>query len=308
MSIERKESAIPLSKLNTLLHIIVLLAIMFIGEFLSSLPFDKIFQYVALPYKWMYGALRVSACIIVTYLIFFFYTKKILHSNMECFRIGKPYIKAEGVFYAIFLPIFVIFIFTIIGKPLFNENVTKSMAINIILVALFRALNAGILEEIIFRGYIMKLLELRWNKYIAVILPSFLFSLLHIPSMGTIHFISLLLLICAGTLVGIMFSLVAYKNNSIWVSALIHTVWNWMICGNILHIYFGNNVSDRSIVSILLSSQNPLLTGGEFGIEASIIAVIGYALIIVFTLYSMKKQNKDCKTKIQNGEKNELYR
>ena len=47
------------------------------------------------------------------------------------------------------------------------------------------AIKAGILEEMLFGEYIMRLLENKWNKYIAILLPAFLFSLLHILSMET---------------------------------------------------------------------------------------------------------------------------
>ena len=63
-------------------------------------------------------------------------------------------------------------------------------------------------EEMMFRGDIMKLLESRWNKSIAILIPSFLFSLVHIPSMVTFTVSGVQLLIISGRVEGIMFSLV----------------------------------------------------------------------------------------------------
>ena len=271
------------------MHIVVLLVIMFVGDILSSLPFDIIFRYVIPPFDWMYGGARITACIIVTYLIFHFYTDKFLHSKMDDFRIGRLHIKLIDVLYAVLLPAFVIGGFVIFGRPFLNDNLTHDVMSNIVIISLFRALKAGILEEILFRGYIMKLLEIRWNKYIAIILPSFVFSLAHISSMKSFNLVSLLLLICSGTLVGIMFSLVTFRNNSIWGSALIHTIWNFIMCGDILHIYFGKDISTKAIFSIILPAENYLLTGAGFGIEASIIAIVGYTIIGIFALLSIKK-------------------
>ncbi len=278
-----------LSKLKTLMHIVVLLVIMFAGDFLSSLPFDIIFSYVELPFDWMYGLTRITACIIVTYLIFRFYTHKVLHSNMEDFRIGRLHVRLIDVLYALLLTTFVIGGFIILGKPFINHNLTNDVMSSIVIIALFKALKAGILEEILFRGYIMKLLEIRWNKYIAIILPSFIFSLAHIPSMEVFNLVSLLLLICSGTLAGIMFSLIAYRNNSIWGSVLIHTIWNFIMCGDILHIYFGKDISAKAIFSIILPTKNYLVTGAGFGIEASIIAIVGYTIISISLLLLIKK-------------------
>ena len=38
----------------------------------------------------------------------------------------------------------------------------------------------GIVEEVVFRGFIMTALERRWNRWAAVLLPSVLFGLVHI--------------------------------------------------------------------------------------------------------------------------------
>lgn len=281
-----------LSKRKTLMHIVALLVIMFAGDFLSSIPFDIIFRYVELPLDWMYGSARITACIIVTYLIFRFYTHKFLHSKMEEFRIGRLGVRLVDILFALLLPSFVIGVFIILGKPFINHNLTNSVMSSIVVISLFRALKAGILEEILFRGYIMKLLENRWNKYIAIILPSLIFSLAHIPSMQEFNLVSLLLLICSGTLVGIMFSLIAYRNNSIWGSALIHTIWNFIMCGDILRIYFGKEISAKAIFTIILPTKNYLITGAGFGIEASIIAIVGYTIISIIALLLIKKSKK----------------
>ena len=49
-------------------------------------------------------------------------------------------------------------------------------------------------------------------------------------------FWSILQLIFAGSIVGILFSLVAYESKSVWNSAIIHGCWNMTIIGGILHI------------------------------------------------------------------------
>ena len=132
----------------------------------------------------------------------------------------------------------------------------------------------------------MKLLENRWNKFVAIFAPSFLFSLLHIPSMETFSVAGVMLLIVSGTLVGIMFSLVAYKGNSISNSAIIHTVWNLVMVTGILHITTEQGYYGNPIFSIIIPFDNALLTGAGFGAEASIIAIVGYACICAVVLLS----------------------
>lgn len=50
------------------------------------------------------------------------------------------------------------------------------------------------------------------------------------------NIISILLLLVAGTSVGIMFSLIVYESGSIWCSALVHGTWNIIMIGGILTI------------------------------------------------------------------------
>lgn len=139
-------------------------------------------------------------------------------------------------------------------------------------------MKAGILEEILFRGFIMRLLESKWNKYIAVLVPSVLFSFAHLPSMETFTIGGVFLLIISGTLVGTMFSLASYAGNSIGNNILMHTVWNFAIVTDILHITTSEGAYGEPIFQLIIPSDNILLTGAGFGIEASLIAIIGYTL------------------------------
>jgi len=134
---------------------------------------------------------------------------------MKDFRITFN-IRKWDVALSIFLPTVFIITYLLIGQGGSNRNCFSVGDIVLISIAsLITALKAGILEEIVFRGFIMRLFESRWNKYIAFLAPSFLFSLAHIPSMEFFTISGFLLLTISGTLVGVMFSLVAYTGKSI---------------------------------------------------------------------------------------------
>ena len=176
------------------------------------------------------------------------------------------------------LPAFVAAVFLLIGDTTVRAASSGEILLTIA-ASLLMALKSGILEEMLFRGYIMKLLEFGWNRRIAVLFPSVLFGLLHIPSMSTFDIASLLLLAGSGTLVGVMFSLAAYKGNSVSNSALIHAFWNFAIISDVLHITTAQEAYGLPLVSVTIPSGSIWLTGGGFGIEASVIAVIGYLAV-----------------------------
>lgn len=200
-------------------------------------------------------------------------------------------IKSWGIILSILLPAFVVIAFLFIGKTEVNPFVPGEIFL-IIVASMITALKAGILEELLFRGFIMTLLENRWNKYIAILVPSFLFGLAHIPSMEYFTIAGVILLIISGTLVGIMFSLIAYKGKSISNGALVHAVWNFVMITDILHITTSEGAYGKPLFSIIVPSDNIWLNGGGFGAEASLIAVIGYFLVCAFVIYTKKSSKK----------------
>ena len=99
------------------------------------------------------------------------------------------------------------------------------------------------------------------------------------------------MLIIGGTLVGAMFSVITYKGNSIANSAIIHSAWNFAIVTDVLHITTEQGQYHNPIFSIIIPDSSALLTGAGFGVEVSIIAIIGYAFILLVLL--RKKRHSD---------------
>lgn len=276
-----------LTTLKTLKHIIIYFLLFLAGDFGSSLIFDLLFRVVKLPVRELYYILRSLGGFALTFLFFYLYTAKALHLSMRDFRIDFA-VKKWGICLALLLPAFVVMCVLPIGKLTVNR-VTFGQSAFIVISSLLMALKAGILEEMLFRGYIMRLIENRWNKYAAILLPSFLFSLAHIPSMEFFSMGGVLLLVVSGTLVGTMFSLAVYKGNSISNSVLLHAVWNFVIVSDVLHITTVDGAYGHPIFSVIIPSDNILLTGAGFGVEASIIASLGYFLVCCWIILWKKK-------------------
>ena len=258
-------------------HIVAYVLLFLAGDLLNSLVFDLLFSIVELPIRGLYSVLRTLGCFVFAYLLFWLYTIKILHLKMENFRITLS-IKKWAFLYAVILPLFVVICYFIIGDSTMTVLNTGEIIVAVIYSAI-AALKAGVLEEMLFRGYILKLLELKWGKVVAVLLPSFLFSLMHIPSMDGFSVAGISLLVISGTLVGIMFSLITYMGNSISNSGLLHAVWNFVFVTDMIHITTAQGIYGEPIFSIIIPSDYVLVTGAGFGVEASIIAIIGYLFV-----------------------------
>lgn len=282
-----KNEQYEFSRAGTLKQIAIFFVLFLAGDFLSSVPFDLLFSVVQLPVRELYSILRMAGCLLFTWLLFWLYTTRVLRLSMSAFGITFA-VKKWGVLLAVLLPAFVAGAFLLIGDTVINVSAFRKILLIAAACALM-ALKAGILEEMLFRGYIMKLIENRWNKYAAIMLPSFLFSLVHIPSMETFSIAGVLLLVISGTLAGVMFSLAAWKGNSISNSVLLHAVWNFVMVTDILHITAARGAYGMPIVSIIIPSEHILLTGAGFGVEASVIAMAGYALVCGVLLLLKKK-------------------
>ncbi len=153
----------------------------------------------------------------------------------------------------------------------------------------FTGLAAGTVEEMVFRGFIMNLLDKRFGRLPAILLPSLLFGTVHILGMG-FGMLSCIQVIVAGTLVGIMFSLIALEGRSVWNSAAVHAVWNFIILGGVL--YIGETAGKHSLFSYILETNSFAITGGEFGVEASMISIVGYIAVSLIAYRCIKKENK----------------
>lgn len=274
------ENTYKLTTLKTITTIFVYFLLFLAGDLFGSLPFDFVFSFITLPCSELYIILRMLGCFILTFALFWLYTTKRLHLKLSDFGITCR-MKSWGIGLSVLLPAVVIVGFLMAGVKLEANEFSFGRTLLIIMSSAMIALKSGILEEMLFRGFIMKLLESRWNKYVAIFVPSFIFGLVHIPSMETFTVEGVILLIVSGTLVGIMFSLAAYAGKSVATSMLLHGMWNFVMITDILHITTKEGIYGEPLFSMIISSDNILLTGAGFGMEASIIAIAGYALICI---------------------------
>lgn len=239
-------------------------------------------------------------CNIVAGLLYFVFTyfllkvlmSKILKLNMVDYGFAKTGLKFKWCLIAIVLPLIVTGVYLLFFQGKFVPSDMNGNQIFTTLSAgiVFMGIAAGFVEEMVFRGVILNLLKERWNIWIAVIVPSVLFGLVHVIGMD-FSLGSCLLVILAGTMVGIMFSLIEIESGSVWNNGLVHAIWNIVIIGGVLSI--GEEADSYSVMSYVLDSKAFAITGGEFGIESSVIALIAYIVVAVFAFAMIMKKQKD---------------
>lgn len=153
-----------------------------------------------------------------------------------------------------------------------------------LILAFFMFLMVAVGEEIIFRGVLFRWIDEKWGFAVALIVSSLLFGLMHIFQPGATMWSSIAIAVEAGLLLG-----AAYKySRTLWLPIGIHWGWNFFQ-GNI----FGFAVSGGDAGSSLIQSsvQGPvILTGGAFGAEASVIAMVLGVLLSVWFIVKVAKR------------------
>ena len=271
---------------KTILLIVVSFVLYLAGALLSSFFMDFVFKFITFENKTVYAIFRHISDFAFVFLLLWLCIYKFFHLKFEDFGINLHF-KWWGPVTAVLLAAYMVIVYLIVGKLSINEH-TPAERVILILNSLFLGLQSGFLEEILFRGIFMKSLENRWNKTVAIWAPSLFFSLVHIPGMTSFSVIGILVLIVAGTMVGVMFSTAAYKGCSIANSAIIHAIWNFTLIANVFDIAPEGAEYANSIFSISLPTNNIFITGSDFGIEASIFAIIAYVVVSLILMPKKK--------------------
>jgi membrane protease YdiL (CAAX protease family) len=140
----------------------------------------------------------------------------------------------------------------------------------------------AIFEEFVFRSFALLAFAERYPNWLAILLTSILFGLAHIGNSG-FNWLAMVNISLAGALFAIL--VLIYKN--IYWAVGIHFGWN--VTQGLL---MGYKVSGTDSAGILSATPKGavLLSGGNFGIESSLICTVLLILIIGFLLVKYKME------------------
>ncbi len=126
---------------------------------------------------------------------------------------------------------------------------------------------AAFVEEIITRGIIFRITEESLGTWLAVVISALFFGLSHIFNPESSWFAAL----CIAVEAGVLLAAAYITTRRLWLPIGLHFAWNFTQGG-----IFGVPVSGGRVDGILESSLSgpERLSGGKFGAEASIFAVL----------------------------------
>ena len=208
----------------------------------------------------LWSTLLVS---LVVYIFVKYYQKRTPASlGLVDDRKGKSYLKGlligSGMLGTSFLFAYLLSGFRI---RLNIENVDFRIFIFFVIGWIFQ----GFEEEFITRSVLMNYLGALRNPKVGIIANSLIFSILHLGNsyFNLLAFVNIFLM-------GLVFSMLFYIRDSIYISAAAHSVWNFLQ-GNFFGINVSGIITSKNTIFLSESVGNKLISGGGFGIEASLV-------------------------------------
>ena len=139
--------------------------------------------------------------------------------------------------------------------------------VSVVVPALMTAIMAGITEEILIRAVAFRILQEWLGSWLALAISAALFGLLHLANPQATIVSSAAIALEAG----IMLAAAYMVTRRVWLAIGIHAAWNFAQSG-----ISGLTTSGVEITGYLQGDLHgpSMLTGGSFGPEASIVAVV----------------------------------
>ncbi|MGW7548289.1 CPBP family intramembrane glutamic endopeptidase, partial [Streptomyces sp. NPDC054770] len=143
---------------------------------------------------------------------------------------------------------------------------------------------AAVTEELLFRGVLFRIVEERTGTWIALVSTGALFGMMHLLNKDATVWGALAIAIEAGGMLGAAYA----ATRTLWLPIGLHFGWNFAESG-----IFGTEVSGNGAQKGLLDASTSgarLVTGGQFGPEASVYSVLLGVLVTVAFLWLARRR------------------
>ncbi|MGN7812122.1 lysostaphin resistance A-like protein [Flavobacterium sp. 22076] len=276
-TLTRKQKIFNFPIVKIVLALLTFMAVVIIGQqiavkLLALTPLEK-------DYRNLLKGLFVSFSCVLSYILFFKKYDKRAITEFSAKGLAKNL--TIGILIGFVLQSFTILVMYLNG----NYSVVKINPVSFILIPFAIMFTVAIIEEILVRGIIFRIVEEKLGSYISLTISSVLFGVFHLANPhGTL--ISGICITTAGFMLGAAF---IYSRN-LWFPIALHFAWNFTQSG-----IFGAITSGNEKTSSLLEAKihgPEFITGGEFGPEGSIQAIVFCVLGTVLLLALSQKQNK----------------
>lgn len=262
--------------------ILVVIGIISIGQF----GIGKLLEYTSIEEDIRSLIIGILAAILAlcSYMVLFRFYEKRTITELSTNKIFVNLI--AGFFLGALLQSLTIFVIFLKG----GFSFVSINPILFLLPSLTMAFTSSIVEEILVRGIIFRIMEEKFGSYLALVISALLFGAMHLANPNSSLTAAFGIAIQAGLLLAVAY---IYSRN-LWFPIAIHFAWNFTQSGIFGAIVSGNSL-DKSLFTTEIQGEE-WYTGGQFGPEGSIQATL-FCLTATIVLFILSvRQNKIIKT------------
>ncbi len=211
------------------------------------------------------AALFVAGTVLLAYAVFVRLTERRRPSELQT----RPALQElpQGIVLGLGLSAASVVVISLLGGYQIDRFADRSTWTSLIVRGLAIAVASGVIEEVLLRGLVLRILAEVLGRWWALASSSLLFGILHIANPHSSVVVALSLAIEAGFLLG-----VAYLwTERLWLPIGLHAGWNFALAA-----IFGGALSGQQVSAIIEAKLvgSEWISGGAFGIEASLVSTI----------------------------------
>lgn len=233
----------------------------------------------------------IVSLVIVTFLIYKFICimcRKQKISLADC-RISRLSIGVSGILVGIFVSVSSVFLMSRLPGAWAGSHLSGEYILAVIIPYLIDwGLASGINEEMIFRGYLLKIVEKNYGKKAALVFTSLLFGVLHLAN-DQLTVTEALLFFTYTASTGLLLAVITLKSGHIWNSVVVHALINSIS----VIVTFGENTEFVSPFIYTFSDSIPTWIKGSESFSLLLNTGIIWAALILYLavkyLYDRKR-------------------
>lgn len=146
----------------------------------------------------------------------------------------------------------------------------------------------GMTEEVLIRGFVMNIISVKVKPVRSILINSLIFAGIHLGN-DNVTFLSIFNLF----IFGILFSMLFYWSDNMWLTGAAHSIWNFTM-GPVLGIEVSGLILNDTIFKTVSIPSKSLLNGGTFGLEGGIVTtIIGVLGCLILWYVSKDKWKTD---------------
>jgi uncharacterized protein len=214
-----------------------------------------------------------SILVLYTYRIFYKYIEKRRISEISTKGIVKNL--TLGILIGVVLQWLTVLVIDLNG----GFKVLSINPVSFVIIPLTVAFTVAIFEEILIRGILFRIIEEKLGSYFALIISAIIFGGLHLINPNS----SLISATCVAIEGGFLLGAAYIYSRSLWFPIAIHFAWNFMQSGIFGAITSGNEKTNSLLTTQITGAK--IITGGEFGPEGTIQAIIFCLITTLILMY-----------------------